>query len=70
MTHSDALEAVARGPKPIPAVAPYFYTRCELCGWHGSSEQCEESRNWDDADVVCPACKRIFLSYEVEPPAL
>lgn len=49
-----------------PFLAPhYFMTRCELCGWFGSSELCDLSHNWDDADVVCPNCKEIFLCDEV-----
>jgi hypothetical protein len=55
------------GPAPIPAVNPYFLTRCEHCGWEGSSGQCSLARNWDDADVVCPSCDRIFLCDEVLP---
>jgi hypothetical protein len=45
---------------------PFFLTRCEHCGWSGSSECCPLSHNFDDADVVCPKCGRIFLCDEVD----
>lgn len=53
------------GPAPIPVRGRFFPTRCEHCGWHGSSEQVHLARYWDDADCVCPACDRIFLCDEV-----
>lgn len=56
------------GPAPIPVTDRYFYTRCEHCGWHGSSEQCGVVNYGDDADVTCPACQEIFLADEVDPP--
>lgn len=56
----------SREPAPIATRHPYFPTRCELCGWFGSSEQVHLSRNWDDADCVCPSCEQIFLCEEVE----
>lgn len=45
---------------------PYFYTRCEHCNWHGSTEVCGEINYGDDADVTCPSCHRIFVADEVE----
>lgn len=44
----------------------YFMTECEHCGWFGSSELCRMSQNVDDADVVCPACNKIFICDEVD----
>jgi hypothetical protein len=54
-----------KGPPPIAVREPYYLTRCELCGWQGSSEQVHLAHNDDDADCVCPACDRIFLCDEV-----
>lgn len=45
----------------------FFMTRCEHCGWLGSSQLCGTASNGDDADVVCPNCERIFLADEIEP---
>lgn len=42
----------------------YFMTKCEHCGWFGSSELCHECG--DDADVVCPSCNKIFICDEVD----
>jgi NAD-dependent SIR2 family protein deacetylase len=56
-------------PKPIPVTGRYFYTRCDRCGWHGSSEQCGEMRYCDDADVVCPACHEIMIADDWTPEA-
>lgn len=53
-------------PAPIPVTGRYFYTRCEHCGWHGSTEQCGVVNYGDDADVTCPACREIFLADEFE----
>lgn len=48
-------------PKP-----PYFKTRCEHCGWEGSSEECKEHpTGMGDADVSCPNCDKVFLCDEV-----
>lgn len=58
-------ETTIRAPAPIPVRKPYFATRCEHCGWSGSSEQCGLIRYDDDADATCPACERIFLCDEV-----
>jgi len=44
----------------------YFMTKCEHCGWFGSSELCHEISYGDDADVSCPSCTRIFLCDEVD----
>ncbi|HTV68072.1 MAG TPA: phage Gp37/Gp68 family protein [Rhizobiaceae bacterium] len=50
-----------------PFLAPqYFMTRCEHCGWFGSSELCQLAQYHDDADVLCPSCKEIFLCDEVD----
>ncbi len=43
----------------------YFLTKCERCGWFGSSELCGEMSYGDDADVVCPSCNEIFNCDEV-----
>ncbi|MFC2248524.1 hypothetical protein ACETRX_02750 [Labrys portucalensis] len=52
-------------PAPIPVRDRYYLTRCEHCGWRGSSEQCPVYRGWDDADVGCPACHQSFLCDEI-----
>jgi protein gp37 len=44
---------------------PFFLTRCEHCGWTGSSELCDVDRFHDDADVVCPACHTVMLADEI-----
>jgi protein gp37 len=42
-----------------PFIAPHFYmTRCEHCGWVGSSELCGVDSFGDDSDVYCAACNR------------
>lgn len=56
----------SKGPAAIPVRGRYFATRCEHCGWSGSSEQAGLIRYDDDADTTCPACERIFLCDEVE----
>lgn len=43
---------------------PFFWTRCEHCGWQGSSEVCGEISNGDDADVTCPSCHKVFIADE------
>lgn len=49
-------------PKP-----PYFRTRCEHCGWEGSSEDCKEHpTGMGDADVSCPNCGKAFLCDHIE----
>jgi protein gp37 len=56
----------AKRPGGEEFLAPHFFmTQCEHCGWVGSSELCHLSQNWDDADVVCPKCDRIFLCNEI-----
>lgn len=44
----------------------YFLTKCEHCGWFGSSELCDEVSYGDDADAACPSCKEIFMCDEVQ----
>ena len=44
----------------------YFLTRCDHCGWEGSSEECGEINYGDDADVTCPKCLRIFIADEID----
>jgi predicted RNA-binding Zn-ribbon protein involved in translation (DUF1610 family) len=61
------MKMTLRNPQPIAVRKPYFYTRCEHCGWAGSSEQVGLCRYWDDADCVCPSCGEIFLCEEVKP---
>jgi hypothetical protein len=61
-TLRKALEAIER-----VAGTRYFLTKCERCGWFGTSEDCPLSHNMGDADVVCPSCNRIFLCDEIEP---
>ena len=39
----------------------YFMTKCEHCGWLGSSELVDLCSYGDDADCVCPACHKIFM---------
>ena len=39
----------------------YFMTKCERCGWLGSSELVHEVRYGDDADCACPDCNEIFM---------
>ena len=57
------------GPVDLKRFAPrdrYYMTRCEHCGWTGSSECCDLDRGWDDADVVCPACHRTIMADEYD----
>jgi len=59
-----ARKAVRPGGEPF--LAPdYFMTKCEHCGWVGSSEFVNLARGWDDADCVCPSCERSFLCDEI-----
>jgi protein gp37 len=44
----------------------FFLTKCEHCGWFGSSELCHEVSYGDDADVSCPSCRQIFMCDEVD----
>ena len=44
----------------------YFLTKCERCGWLGSSELCDVVSYGDDADAACPSCKEIFMCDEVQ----
>ena len=39
----------------------YFMTKCEHCGWLGSSELVHLNSYGDDADCVCPGCHKIFM---------
>ena len=56
----------ARRPNGEEFLAPHFYmTRCEHCGWCGSSELCLEYRNHDDADVGCPSCLKSMRADEL-----
>lgn len=49
----------ARRPNGVPFLASYFFmTRCEHCGWVGSSELCGIDSFGDDSDVFCPACAK------------
>lgn len=43
----------------------YYNAICERCGHTGSTEHFHESRNVDDADVVCPKCNQITLANEI-----
>lgn len=53
-------------PDGTPFLAPYFFmTRCEHCGWCGSTELVGLDRGWDDADCICPACRQSFLCDEI-----
>lgn len=55
----------AIGIDGLPFIAPLWYmTRCEHCGWTGSSELCIEHRYHDDADAACPECKRFMAGNE------
>lgn len=48
----------AMSPDGTPFLAPHFFqTRCEHCGWVGSSELCGEINYGDDVDVTCPECQ-------------
>ena len=44
----------------------YYITRCEHCGWTGSSGEQLLDALWDDAGVVCHRCERETLAEEVE----
>ena len=46
---------------------PYFLTRCEHCGWTGSSEDAtvQPIADTGDSDVLCPSCERRFECDEV-----
>jgi hypothetical protein len=56
-------------PGGEPFLAPHFFmTKCEHCGWAGSSELVHLDQGWDDADCICPNCNRSFLCDET--PAL
>jgi protein gp37 len=49
----------ARRPNGEPFLASHFFkTRCEHCGWVGSSELCGIDSFGDDSDVFCPACAK------------
>ena len=39
----------------------YFMTKCDRCGWFGSSELAHVVSYGDDADVACPQCHEIFI---------
>jgi protein gp37 len=48
----------AKQPDGTAFLAPQFFmTRCENCGWVGSSEMCGTDSYGDDSDVYCPACR-------------
>ncbi len=52
-------------PGGEPFLTPdFFMTKCEHCGWSGSSELVHLARGWDDADCICPSCCRSFLCDE------
>lgn len=48
---------------------PFYATRCEHCGWYGSSEDLVEHRNHDDADMSCPKCEK-YVAGEDPPPEM
>lgn len=53
----------ARRPDGTTVIEPHFWmTRCERCGWVGSSELCPE---YDPEDIICPACVRSVGSAEL-----
>ena len=57
----------ARRPGGEEFIAPHFYmTKCEHCGWAGSSELCGVDSWGDDSDVYCPNCQRSILADELE----
>ncbi len=41
-----------------------FWTKCEHCGWVGSSKDVIVHRYHDDADTACPACRQFFMCEE------
>ncbi|WP_319517274.1 phage Gp37/Gp68 family protein [uncultured Martelella sp.] len=43
----------------------YFMTRCEYCGWTGSSELCGVDSFGDDSDVYCAHCQRSIMADEL-----
>jgi protein gp37 len=56
----------ARRPDGTPFLAPHFYmTRCEYCGWVGSSELCGADSFGDDSDVFCPSCRRSIVGEDL-----
>lgn len=56
----------AKRPDGTPFLAPLFYmTKCEHCGWVGSSELCGTDSWGDDSDVYCPSCHRSIRSDEI-----
>lgn len=56
----------SRRPNGEPFLAPHFFmTRCEHCGWVGSSELCGADSFGDDSDVFCPACAKSICADEL-----
>ncbi|WP_157234958.1 DUF5131 family protein [Methylosinus sp. LW4] len=57
---------LAKRPDGTPFLAPSFYmTKCEYCGWVGSSELCGSDSFGDDSDVFCPSCHRSIRGDEL-----
>lgn len=57
----------ARSPQGHEFIAPeYFMTKCEHCGWIGSSELCGTDSWGDDSDVYCANCHQSFLCHEIQ----
>ncbi|SFV31233.1 protein gp37 [Devosia crocina] len=52
------------GGEPFIA-SQFFMTRCEHCGWCGSSELVGTDSGFDDSDCYCPSCHRAFLCDEI-----
>ena len=58
----------AHRPGGEPFLADHFYmTKCEHCGWTGSSELCGADTGGDDSDVYCPACHRSICGNDGGP---
>jgi protein gp37 len=56
------------GPVDFSRFTPrdrFYNAVCEHCGYVGSTEYWFESRNVDDADVVCSRCNKISIAEEV-----
>jgi protein gp37 len=61
-----ATKRPAKRPNGEAFLEPHFYmTRCEHCGWTGSSELCGEDSFGDDSDVYCPSCHKSIRGDEM-----
>ena len=56
---------VAKAPRKVLDL--YFRTRCEHCGWVGSSEFCAIDYNFaGDESPICPKCEKYFICEPIE----